>query len=156
MADDTEHTFGDCRTPDGVTVSLIDGVIATCRVLRERNLATPAVLAALADLRQNEDVRATLQGDQPTRAALDDGPAAGHQFHFAVRVQGSSAVVGGPHVDDGQPAEDPFQVTVRAWNLRDACRAAAEIPLGQWSLDGKNKLADLDENGDPPKVNDRG
>lgn len=55
--DSPEHTSTDCRTPDGVTVGLIDGVIATCRVLRERNLTTPAVLAALSDLWQDEDVR---------------------------------------------------------------------------------------------------
>ncbi|GAB3156431.1 hypothetical protein GCM10027258_62860 [Amycolatopsis stemonae] len=65
--DGTEHTFGDCRTPDGVTVSLIDGLIAVCRVLRERNLTAPAVLAALSDLWQDEDVLATVS---PTRSVV--------------------------------------------------------------------------------------
>ena len=52
-----EHTRTDCRTPEGVTVSLIDGLIATCRVLASRDFGGPAVAAALADLRSDEDVQ---------------------------------------------------------------------------------------------------
>ncbi len=46
----------DCRSDEGVTVSLIDGVIATARVLRGRDLNHPAITEALADIREDEDV----------------------------------------------------------------------------------------------------
>jgi len=62
------------------------------------------------------------------------GPEDGHQFHFSVQVQGSYRVGAGPHVDAAEPTppEDAFRLTVRAWNLRDACREAALIPLVLW------------------------
>lgn len=59
----TEHFHGDCRTPSGVTVGLIDGLIATCRVLRARDLTDPAVVGALKDLREDEDVRGIVLQD---------------------------------------------------------------------------------------------
>lgn len=46
----------DCRSPDGITIGLIDGIIATARILRERDLSTPAVFEALQDLADDEDV----------------------------------------------------------------------------------------------------
>ncbi|MEU8196353.1 hypothetical protein AB0C10_21455 [Microbispora amethystogenes] len=52
----------DCRTPDGVTVGLVDGIIATARVLRERDLTSPAVREALRDLAEDEDVSSLLSG----------------------------------------------------------------------------------------------
>lgn len=48
----------DCRTDEGITVSLIDGIMAVCRVLRGRNLEHPAVVAALHDLAQDRDAHA--------------------------------------------------------------------------------------------------
>ena len=53
----------DCRTPEGVTVGLVDGIIAMSRVLRTMQV-TPAVQEALKDLRQDEDV-AWLVGGGP-------------------------------------------------------------------------------------------
>jgi hypothetical protein len=52
----------DCRSAEGVTVGLIDGIIAAARVLRARDLTHPAVREALADLAEDEDVAALLVG----------------------------------------------------------------------------------------------
>lgn len=68
----------------------------------------------------------------------------GHQFHFAVYTQASVAVVGGPHTDATEPDPDPFRATVRAWNLRDACRAAADVPLHRWHLSVPRAQRDVD------------
>lgn len=62
-----------------------------------------------------------------------EGPEDGHQFHFAVRCQGSTAVTGGPHTDDDWTGE-AFRLTVRAWNLADACRKAGARGLYQWTM----------------------
>lgn len=63
------------------------------------------------------------------------GPSDGHQFHFAVTVQGSYRIEGDPTYYDCEPdpAAEPFRLTVRAWNLVDACRVAAEVPFPQWT-----------------------
>lgn len=66
----------------------------------------------------------------------DPGPAAGHQFHFAVTVQGSYQIVGDPAYYDCEPdpPAEPFRLTVRAWSLAAACRMAARTPLHQWEV----------------------
>lgn len=46
----------DCRSPEGVTVGLIDGIIAAARVIRARECAHPAVVEALRDIADDEDV----------------------------------------------------------------------------------------------------
>ncbi|WP_344890488.1 hypothetical protein [Actinomadura meridiana] len=46
----------DCRSPEGVTVGLVDSIITAARVLRGRDLDHPAVREALADLAEDEDV----------------------------------------------------------------------------------------------------
>lgn len=56
----TTETTTDCREEDGVTVGLIDGLIAIARVVVRRDLSAPAVAEALADLRGDEDIRALL------------------------------------------------------------------------------------------------
>jgi hypothetical protein len=62
-APETETASGDCRSLHGITVGLIDGLIATCRVLAARDLITDrGVIEALTDLRQDEDVRAVVGG----------------------------------------------------------------------------------------------
>ena len=60
----------DCRSPEGVTVGLIDGIIAAARVVRSRDLTHPAVVEALRDIAEDEDVRWLLDTSCP-------GPAAG-------------------------------------------------------------------------------
>ncbi|MGW4525153.1 hypothetical protein [Amycolatopsis sp. NPDC004378] len=62
----------------------------------------------------------------------------GHQFHFTVDIQGAHRVGDGPYVDEEQPAGLPFTVTVRAWNLRDACIAAAALSLADWTQPDEN------------------
>lgn len=50
------ESFTDCRSEEGVTVGLFDGLIAIARVLRTRDLSHHAAVEALADLRDDEDV----------------------------------------------------------------------------------------------------
>lgn len=65
-------------------------------------------------------------------------PSKGHQFRFAVTVQGSYQIVGDPmYYDcDSDPAAEPFTLTVRAWSLAAACRIAAQTPFHQWEHPG--------------------
>ena len=55
----------DCRSEEGVTVGLIDALIAICRPLATRDLATPATCAALEDLRSDSDALAIFLGLPP-------------------------------------------------------------------------------------------
>lgn len=72
------------------------------------------------------------------------GPEQGHQFHFEVDIQGAHRSADGPYVDEEQPAGLPFRVTVRAWNLRDACLAAAELALSGWTQPDENGAGSFD------------
>lgn len=62
----------------------------------------------------------------------EEGPEAGHQFHITIQSQGSTAVVKGTH-SDSDWVSDPIVATVRAWNLTDALRKAASLPLVAWA-----------------------
>ena len=55
-------TVIDCRTPVGVTIGLIDGMIAMARVLRTSDLSSTEVQEALKDLRADEDMRFLMAG----------------------------------------------------------------------------------------------
>lgn len=47
----------DCRSPEGITVGLVDGIIAAARIIRTRDhLAHPAVVEALRDIADDDDV----------------------------------------------------------------------------------------------------
>lgn len=48
--------YMNCRTDDGVTVGLIDGIIAIARVLAKRDLSSQGIKEALLDLQQDEDI----------------------------------------------------------------------------------------------------
>lgn len=50
-----KSTSTDCRTPEGITVSLIDSLITICRILVQQNFDDPAVKEALKDLASDED-----------------------------------------------------------------------------------------------------
>lgn len=52
----TVHSHTNCREPQGITVGLIDGIIAMARVLRHHNVNVEEVQEALKDLRADEDV----------------------------------------------------------------------------------------------------
>lgn len=54
------ETHTDCRSEDGITVGLIDGIIAIMRVLVHRDMDAECVREALKDLREDEDVKAVL------------------------------------------------------------------------------------------------
>ncbi len=47
----------DCRSDEGVTVGLIDAMISIARVLAHRDFTPPAVVEALKDLSEDEDVK---------------------------------------------------------------------------------------------------
>lgn len=49
-------SFTDCRSEVGITVGLIDGLIAIGRILRQRELSHPEVAEALKDLAGDEDI----------------------------------------------------------------------------------------------------
>jgi hypothetical protein len=55
---------------------------------------------------------------------MRDGGGVPHMFHFTVSVQGEN--------DDW--AGEPFELTVRAWNLQEACARAAEVPFPEWTM----------------------
>ena len=47
----------DCRSEDGITVSLIDSIISICRVLKTRDLTSGDAQEALKDLSDDEDLK---------------------------------------------------------------------------------------------------
>lgn len=47
----------DCRDEVGITVSLIDAIIAQCRILKSRDLTPVEVQEAIKDLKNDEDLR---------------------------------------------------------------------------------------------------
>lgn len=60
------HTHTDCRSEAGVTVGLIDGMIAMARVIAKRDHSAPEVLEALKDLRRDEDIAIVLAAPTTT------------------------------------------------------------------------------------------
>lgn len=46
----------DCRCEEGITVGLIDGLIAICRIVAKRDLSPDVVGEALLDLMGDEDL----------------------------------------------------------------------------------------------------
>lgn len=63
-------------------------------------------------------------------AEQDEGPEAGHTFRFRFDIRGSSKVVGDPEYTDAPDFMGPVhEIQVRAWNLRDALRKAADLPF---------------------------
>ena len=70
--------------------------------------------------------------ETPPEGVLGGTPADGHQFHLSVKIGGSYRVGSGPHQDAPDDGLEPWTLTVRAWSLRAALRAAAEAPLDAW------------------------
>lgn len=54
----------DCRSESGITIGLIDGMIAIARVLSKRDLENPGVKEALQDLQADEDISFLLNHNQ--------------------------------------------------------------------------------------------
>lgn len=48
-------TTTDCRTPTGITVSLVDTIINSCYLLCQRSLWSPEIQEALKDLRSSPE-----------------------------------------------------------------------------------------------------
>jgi len=70
------ETSTDCRTPEGMTVGLVDCLIAVCRVLAKRDLSGAEVGEALRDFRDDEDVRAVWAAVNRLDREGDDGGGA--------------------------------------------------------------------------------
>ena len=64
----------DCRTEVGVTVGLIDSLIAIARVLAKRDLSPAEAREALADLRSDEDMARVLGPNVLVTGPLKAGP----------------------------------------------------------------------------------
>lgn len=47
----------DCRSEEGITVGLIDSLIAVARIAAKRPLDSPAIQEALQDLASDEDIK---------------------------------------------------------------------------------------------------
>jgi hypothetical protein len=59
----------DCRSPEGVTIGLIDAILSVARIAAKRDLKNPAVQEALKDLAEDEDVHAVLNAALFARSA---------------------------------------------------------------------------------------
>jgi hypothetical protein len=71
----TQHiTYGDCRTEEGVTIGLIDGIITMARVLVQRDLNSTSTREALTDLQADEDVASILTSAMPPQGWEDQRP----------------------------------------------------------------------------------
>ena len=55
------HT--DCRSDSGITVGLIDALIAISRILKSRDLTNPDIQEALQDLQSDEDIKFILNSN---------------------------------------------------------------------------------------------
>jgi hypothetical protein len=64
----------------------------------------------------------------------NDKPEYGHTFEFTVRSRGSYTVGDGPATDADEFSGHGHVVRVRAWSLREACRAAMNVPLPKWDM----------------------
>ena len=49
----TRHTTTECRTPDGITVGLVDSINTICQLLVVRDFSAPEVIEALRDLKDD-------------------------------------------------------------------------------------------------------
>jgi hypothetical protein len=73
-------------------------------------------------------------------------PEAGHTFRLKATSRGSYAHLTedgttSPHTDAEwmpEDVEDGFRIEVRAWNLRDALKKAASLPLSAWKEPGEH------------------
>lgn len=76
----TEDLTVDCRSPEGVTIGLIDGIITAARVLATRDLEHPQITEALHDLTDDEDVARLMRGVHST-AATPSSSTPGAEAH---------------------------------------------------------------------------
>jgi hypothetical protein len=94
--------------------------------------AAEAVLAVLAER--------TFTEEQWRRERND--PEAGHTFRLTATSRGSYGIVGVEGHTDAEwmpsDVEAPFRIEVRAWNLRDALKKAASLPLSAWREPGEH------------------
>lgn len=51
----------DCASDEGITIGLIDGMIAMARIVASRDWSHPAVREALADFKQDATLRTLLE-----------------------------------------------------------------------------------------------
>lgn len=61
MSMETENTETDCRSKNGKVVSLIDTISILCGLLKGKSLKSKAAIAAIQDLRHDEDANYILR-----------------------------------------------------------------------------------------------
>jgi len=61
MSKETENTETDCRSKNGKVVSLIDTISILCGLLRGKSLKSKAAIAAIQDLRHDENANYILR-----------------------------------------------------------------------------------------------
>jgi hypothetical protein len=85
------------------------------------------------------------------------GPEDGHTFRIKVNSRMASGIMGpgdkAPHdyTDADWWGPEEWTLEVRAWNLPDALRAAAEQPLTEWVRPNGKKLGDPEEPEEEPE-----
>jgi len=60
----TSSTHTDCRSEVGITVGIIDSIITSARLLKNRDLTSIEVNEALLDLKADEDLRSILLNEK--------------------------------------------------------------------------------------------
>lgn len=70
----------DCRSPEGITVGLIDALISISRILANRDLTPPGVQEALKDLAEDEDIAKVLYVANLTTMRKDINEWAGYEI----------------------------------------------------------------------------
>lgn len=57
---DAQNIAIDCKSPEGITIGLIDSLMTIAHVVIERDWNTPAIQEALKDLSSDADIRALM------------------------------------------------------------------------------------------------
>lgn len=93
----------DCRSDVGITVGLLDGIIAICRVLADRDMEGTAADEALKDLRQDKDVLRVMGSLKPVTDRTCARCGDPDDTHYARLVDLCRRVVAAHDADDGGP-----------------------------------------------------
>lgn len=93
----------DCRTETGITVGLIDGIIAIARMLAHRDLTAPQAHEALKDMRSDEDVRRILGAAASVETATRLEQIAADRDEIAKAEKDRAALLAAGGHDDKYP-----------------------------------------------------
>jgi hypothetical protein len=111
------ETSTDCRSPDGVTVGLIDAIISISRVLKGHDLSTPAAREALLDLMEDDDFFRIC-----TSAPISSDFDVASIFRRPTQNKEDLSMSSEPHASHRLPKDkhsDSATITAEIVNLRD-------------------------------------